>query len=128
MVSHRLRNQVYILEFSCSNCLNCGLLGCTPCVILQVDTDISEKHAASIFRAEECRVSNWLDYTGRWSLGPLGEGKKLEPSLGQMGMVHRKMTPCCDTKHSMCLKKTMFLPTVPTRPGLHFLALSCGYQ
>lgn len=71
-------------------------------VILQVDTDVSMQHAASIFRAEVCRVSSWLCYTGGWSLGSLGGGKEMESSLGQMGMVGRKMPPVA-TQNIACV-------------------------
>jgi hypothetical protein len=93
-----------------------------------VDTGVSVQHAASIFRAEVCRVNSWLGYTGAWSLGSLGGGKEMESGLCQMGMVGRKMAPGCDKKHSVCVKKTISLPTAPTRPGLHFPTLSYGYQ
>jgi hypothetical protein len=50
----------------------------TPCILL-VYTNVLEKHAASIFRVEVCRVSSWLGYckvARKWSLNPAkGNGR-----------------------------------------------------
>jgi hypothetical protein len=42
-----------------------------------MDTDVPEEHAASVIRAEGCRVRKWLrfvgDLQGKWSPRPRGK-------------------------------------------------------
>jgi hypothetical protein len=48
-----------------------------------MDTNVSEEHAASIYRAKMCRVRNQMDYMtrlhGGWSLRSTGRGNEINP-------------------------------------------------
>jgi hypothetical protein len=53
-------------------------------VVLQMDTNVSEVHAATVFMVEVCSVRTQYSsigmFQGRWSFGPMGGRKEMAPS------------------------------------------------
>jgi hypothetical protein len=61
-----------------------------------VDTDVSKKHAASIFRVYVCRFRKMLGYIGRLQRvghGRQGDGVKKETQSMQMGIIGQDNCP-----------------------------------